>query len=537
MSSNRAKYSDVATAAATKTDNLESDDVIITAFEVEEEEEEEESSASSPLIPRGQVQPPQYRDKWFGILFLLQLGAMLSVAALFASGSIAVTAFVQEEDDQQEEEETNDSLWNTTGQEVSFVSTLVVSMILSIVLAVVALSLMFRHGQRLIEVSLKFGIVWNGAMALLSLLTGNVGGAILFGILTAILVCYVKAVWHRIPFAAANLKAAVTCVQSNWGMAALSIASVPLTALWGCLWFYVTMNTMQSDFMKQQITSTDASYQGGGTSTNEETLSPLGTAVWAALLLSLYWTLQVMGNTIHTTIAGTVGTWWFLPQEANSCCSSGLTDSMGRTMTYSFGSVCLGSLIVALIQVLRSLLNSAANNRNNRGGMVSCIARCLLLYVERIAEYFNKWAFIYVGLYGYGYVEAGKNVIHLFQQRGWTTIISDSLVHRMLGMMCLGIGIINALVGALLALVETRDGFVVGMSAFCAFCLGILLSSLVFQVLSSSVDTIIVLYAEAPNECHQNHPQLAREMHDTWSQAWPDVFSGFPQAQVLQVAE
>ena len=35
---------------------------------------------------------------------------------------------------------------------------------------------------------------------------------------------------------------------------------------------------------------------------------------------------------------------------------------------------------------------------------------------------------MYVGLYGYGYLEAGKNVISLFKNRGWEAIIADDLI-------------------------------------------------------------------------------------------------------------
>ena len=33
----------------------------------------------------------------------------------------------------------------------------------------------------------------------------------------------------------------------------------------------------------------------------------------------------------------------------------------------------------------------------------------------------------FVGLYGFSYIEAGKNVFQLFQQKGWTVIITDDL--------------------------------------------------------------------------------------------------------------
>ena len=37
-------------------------------------------------------------------------------------------------------------------------------------------------------------------------------------------------------------------------------------------------------------------------------------------------------------------------------------------------------------------------------------------------------AFVYVGSYGYSYLEAGKNFITLFKNRGWEAIITDDLI-------------------------------------------------------------------------------------------------------------
>lgn len=131
---------------------------------------------------------------------------------------------------------------------------------------------------------------------------------------------------------------------------------------------------------------------------------------------------------------------------------------------------------------------------------------------------------VYVGLYGYSYVEAGKNVFNLFRHRGWSTIISDALIHRMLGMMCLCIALVNALSAAIWTL-GSSDSDVMWVSAFFAFFMGLLMSSMTFGVLVSAVDSIIVLWAEAPAEFKDNHPHLCQELEDTWAQAWPDVFS------------
>jgi len=89
----------------------------------------------------------------------------------------------------------------------------------------------------------------------------------------------------------------------------------------------------------------------------------------------------------------------------------------------------------------------------NRASCFYCCLECLLMYIERIAQYFHKWAFVYVGLYGYGYIDAGKAVMTLFQQRGCMAIISDNLARRMLYLIasCVGlcVGVVCALVGAM----------------------------------------------------------------------------------------
>merc|ERR1712113_198682 len=75
------------------------------------------------------------------------------------------------------------------------------------------------------------------------------------------------------------------------------------------------------------------------------------------LLISYFWTAQVCRNVVHVTSAGTIGTWWFAPIEASSCCSNGVRDSWIRSVTTSFGSICFGSLIVAIIQAVKEMVH------------------------------------------------------------------------------------------------------------------------------------------------------------------------------------
>lgn len=59
------------------------------------------------------------------------------------------------------------------------------------------------------------------------------------------------------------------------------------------------------------------------------------------------------------------------------------------------------------------------------------------------------------GLYGYPYLQAGKNVITLFQNRGWEAIIADDLVGNTLFLVSVIVGAISGVVGLLLDVTTT----------------------------------------------------------------------------------
>ena len=65
-------------------------------------------------------------------------------------------------------------------------------------------------------------------------------------------------------------------------------------------------------------------------------------------LLSLFWTVQVVKNVVHVTCAGTAASWYFQTADARPAMAS-----LKRACTTSLGSVCLGSLFVALLRAVR----------------------------------------------------------------------------------------------------------------------------------------------------------------------------------------
>ena len=185
----------------------------------------------------------------------------------------------------------------------------------------------------------------------------------------------------------------------------------------------------------------------------------------------------------------------------------------------------MGSLLVAIIQTIEALARSA--RQNNQGGILLCILECILRLISRIAIYFNRWAYCYVGLYGFDYISSGKKAMELFQARGWTTIITDNLIHRSLSLVAIVIGALSGFLGMLLAkatgwatttLGENSDGAVFSV----CFLIGISMAFILMSVVLSAVDTVIVAFAEAPAEFNTHHPALSNNMIQKWREVFPD---------------
>mmetsp|Transcript_28741 Transcript_28741/g.61279 ORF Transcript_28741/g.61279 Transcript_28741/m.61279 type:complete len:575 (+) Transcript_28741:166-1890(+) len=484
---------------------------------------------------KGEVQPSAYRDKWFAVAFITHLVAVVGSGAAFGpaawnkitSSDTVSNEYASDKDGESDPwGSTSDSTNADTTQELPpkefWFAVIAIAMTVAPALSFVALTIMRRNAIGLIKASLWISVVLCGLSALLLMSAAPVAG-IMFGVFTVCLIWYARSVQSRIPYAASNLKCGITVLKANLGLGLVALGSMVGLLAYCFGWVWAFIGTMQLDAMKDS-TSASLSDYSENSSDDQSDLSALGGVVAFLFVLSFYWTHQVLKNIVRATVSGVVGTWWFSPSEASSFFSDAIGHSLIRSTTYSLGSICFGSLIVAILQMLRQSLRRAQNDRN--GGILRIIALCILSYIERLVEYFNKWAYIYVGLYGYGYIDAGKRVINLFKTRGWQTIIADNLVNRLLGIMSLTIGLLTGVCTLFAAFLveefESKDvgmgiGFVVG------FFVGLTLSGVFMGLLSSAVDAVIVCYAEAPAELESSHPIIAEEMSRTWSDAWGDL--------------
>mmetsp|Transcript_5739 Transcript_5739/g.8801 ORF Transcript_5739/g.8801 Transcript_5739/m.8801 type:complete len:526 (+) Transcript_5739:159-1736(+) len=472
--------------------------------------------------------PPTYQDVPFSIAFYIHLVIMGIYLGYQISAEKDYLQVDTDEDVQLDKE-----FWtNVQLYSIRILGHLVfpLSGVLSFVLVLFSCStLLPNFPKAMVIASLLTSLVWCAVISIFLLVTTPMPVPLVAATVTlAIAFCYLRIVWKYIPFAAAHLAVAMKGISMNWGLFFLSLIASALSLAWTIIWVYGTFGFFYSMNENKATDDTDES--------DASAEQAMDTVIMFLLTVSFYWTQLVIMNTLQVTVAGVVGTWLFHPSEASSCCSPAVGSSLYRSLTYSFGSICFGSLLNAIISALRALAQNARqeNNRENGnpiGGLLLCIVECILNLLEDIIEYFNKWAYIYVGLYGNSYLESGRKVIELFQARGWITFITNSVASQVLGIIAFVVSIIAGFAGVLVESASrtsdesyyfgTMDGPQYWAFGICFF-FAMIVTSVMMNVGNAAINTVIVCYAEDPAIMEKNHPRLVRLLSLAWSSVYPE---------------
>ena len=301
-----------------------------------------------------------------------------------------------------------------------------------------------------------------------------------------IIMCLFHVLWlwlvrRRIPLAASTLSAAVSVVTKYYGAIILSFASLIILVIYLCFFALMVVPTMNSI-------------------ENSSNNSTFGNFLLVCLFLLLfYWTTQVVVNVVHVTSCGTVATWYFAGPLAMP--SNPSLASAKRALTTSFGSICLGSLIVALLKLIHAIVRSAARNRN---GFIACIALCLIGCIERLMEWFNVYAFCHVAIYGCSFVEAAKRTWEMLKQSWCIVLINDNLCFPVLTLTSV---FNSAALGVLFGF--AAHSFVIGVLAF---LVSYVIHILILRVVYSGVITIMVCFVENTQVLQSTNPAFYAEL-------------------------
>lgn len=233
---------------------------------------------------------------------------------------------------------------------------------------------------------------------------------------------------------------------------------------------------------------------------------------WTAmvfLVLSLFWATAVIANVVHCTTAAAISHWW----RQGKCDDDTVAEGFRRVTSYSFGSICFGSLLAAIIRTIRSILvflNGKMRRREEyrqsstmMERMNSCAARVLmnLLHIlDRMIVYFNRYAFVFVAIEGQDYMQASSTAVQLFKSRGFATLLNDDIIDLLIHISTVMIGLLTMILAYMYCkAVVLSHAYSYLLAIFSFFC-GYVMSTVLLSTMSSAVTTVYVSFAKNPRE-------------------------------------
>ena len=341
------------------------------------------------------LERPRWNDLWAGILLIVTFLGFAAVSGISIQGYAVTKGF------------NGGSIYSSANQFGLTTNTIILfAFVLAIALIISwgYFTLARAFTKQFIWITGILHVVFGLGTAIVYFARQYYSAAVVFLIITIFyLVCFISWI-PRIPFSVLILQT-VMDVAKNYGHVFIASFTGGLIATAFGAWFSVTLTAI---YVKYEPGSNPACNQGAGGCSSATVVGLVVFVTFAA-----YWITEWIRQTIHTTIAGVYGSWYFCSQKPGGMPSGATRGAFRRATTYSFGSISFGSLIVSLIQLLRQGVSIAQSQQQQAGNIVGdilfCVLGCIVGLLEWAIQFINHYAFSHIALYGKAYIPAAKD--------------------------------------------------------------------------------------------------------------------------------
>jgi len=345
--------------------------------------------------------------------------------------------------------------------------------------------------------------------AIIYLVRGYTSAGIVYLIFSVFyIICFITWI-PRIPFSVLMLQVVID-VSKNYGHVFIVSMIGGLVATAFGAWFSVTLVAVYAKYNPSSPACT-----ASGTCSSAKVIGLLVFITFAA-----YWISEVIKNVIHVTISGVYGSWYFCSNKPGGFPKNATRGAFKRAMTYSFGSISFGSLLVAIIQFLRQACSIARQNEaaqgNALGGIFFCILGCLISLLEWAITFINEYAFSYIALYGKAYIPAAKATWKMMKDRGVDALVNECLINPVLTMGAVFVAYVCSFLAYLYITFtkpeyNTNGSYTPVVMAF-AFLVGLQICNIFLVPIKSGVSTFFVAMAFDPEVLMREFPDLYQRM-------------------------
>ncbi|XP_052044885.1 choline transporter-like protein 2 isoform X2 [Apodemus sylvaticus] len=154
----------------------------------------------------------------------------------------------------------------------------------------------------------------------------------------------------------------------------------------------------------------------GGESTYHRAL--LGLQIFNAFMF--FWLANFVLALGQVTLAGAFASYYWAMRKPDDMPAFPLFSAFGRALRYHTGSLAFGSLILAIVQIIRVMLEyldqrlKAAQNKFAKFLMV-CL-KCCFWCLEKFIKFLNRNAYIMIAIYGTNFCTSARNAFFLLMR-------------------------------------------------------------------------------------------------------------------------
>lgn len=273
-----------------------------------------------------------------------------------------------------------------------------------LVFSIIYLLLVKTFTKIILEVTLALSVLLNIGYCVYLWIEGFTSAAIIFTIFAVFSIIAYFFMRKRIPFAKVMLQTIIRAANEYKSVYVVALLGLIVQTAFS-VWFAWTLVAVYQRFEPNTTASGSSSSSGAViglvvfciVSFRFQILVCFSCSwYWSSFLRSLwqfayYYISEVIKNVAFATVAGVFGTWYYSQNRPAHAALS----SFKRAMTYSFGSICFGSLIVALLDLIRAILSIIQQQEAAEGDIVSsilaCVAGCCVGCINSLVQYFSEY--------------------------------------------------------------------------------------------------------------------------------------------------
>ncbi|VEU21549.1 DEKNAAC102203 [Brettanomyces naardenensis] len=447
------------------------------------------------------VVKPKYNDIPFTILFLASVAGFIVVAVLGISYYHSHSGY--------EGSGVHDS-FNTSTMNSNTVILLSIVVSVALLLSFLILVIASKWTKLFLQLGLICNVAFGLGTAIYYLVVGYYSAGIVFLVFAAFFgFCY-WSLRKRIPFSATILRIVIGVSKKYPSCYIIALIGMIVVGAFSYL-FVIAIVGVYAKWG-------DQSKQGYSQS------KLIGLLVF--VFYSGYYITEVMRTTIHVTLSGIYGTWYYLSKSDAGMPKHAALGSFKRAMTFCFGSICFGSLLVSLVQLLRQLITigkmEALGNGNGWAYCLLVILDALAYVLDFCVRYFNHYAYSYIALYGKSYLKSARDTYHIFKYKGFDALINDCIIDTALGIYSFFAGFLSAF-AAYMYLRKTKpayndDGSYYAPLVAFSFVIGLQVCSVITTVITSGTATFFLCLAKDPQVFQVSYPD-----------DFAEIFRNYPQ--------